>query len=747
MNKGITCKIWNIKADISGKSASDNLGDSISYILDELKTNAELGMENSIINDPLGQLKRECQYVQNDIKTVEGAYTGTHNLLSMDTNGAVAEMMSLKRFFSKEDGRTAVHGVISLSEEESGIENAAALMGICKGMLEEVFPNNQAIFGVHTNTENLHIHFIINTVGLDGKKIHEDDKFITNVLHPAINKYAKKYNLTPNEKWNKDYKESKQSYVQLKIDIRKAIDRAIEQSIDFESFVEILKSDGFSVNIGKYISVKSDDMGKAIRTHNLGPEYTKDSIVERIASRKEAFELIDIGNYVPNQKVRANLAQSKKGRLPKFSEMSEKEKKHAISLMKKGLNPWREYQKRSWQANRIVEEINTYNNVLQYMENYSKDGTLQGTLDGILEAKEKIAAEKKIIRQQKRKYKPILDIYEEMKEVEKKAYLYEHENRSEYRVEFEIFRNLTRRLRDGYNKDIYEVANFVNECEERLLYASTQLEELSEEYREVRNYGIKRGEILNQQDTILDAIEYYKSPSNRNPLFSNRSYLIVSVNNPSVLLKVEEQNILGKKSENNKTHYEITALDRYGEILEEYSTIDNAGKFVESVKAFERKYNFCSIRKVEDELQAEEFLKAVDKKLNNETIESNETEAELVLDIHRQPLSFTQALNHVPTKGNMFMIADSKYSRYVAMVLIEDKELTINIYDENHSFMEKQSIPVVKEKNKSGYDTIVNIKKKYGFSDKVITFDKVSDYKSYVTRGEQDNENKKRVSK
>ena len=369
-------------------------------------------------------------------------------------------------------------------------------------------------------------------VGLDGKKIHEDDKFITNVLHPAINKYAKEYGVTPNEKWEKDYKESKQSFAQLKIVMRKMIDRAIEESVDFDDFVGVLKGSGLSVNIGKYISLKSDDMNKAIRTHNLGTEYTRDAIVERILSRKEVFQIGDVETYIPNQKVRANLAQGRKTKLPKFAEMSEKERKHAISLMKKGLNPWREYQKRNWQANRIVEELNMYNNVLQYKEFYSKDGTLQGTLDGILDAKKKITEEKKIIKQQKQKYKPILDIYEEMKKVEKKAYLYEHENRSEYRIEFETFRNLTRRLRNGYNKDIYEVANFVNECEERLLYASTQLEELSEEYREVRNYGLKRGEILKPEDTVLDAIDFYKTSSDNR---LNNSYLIVSTNNPSVL--------------------------------------------------------------------------------------------------------------------------------------------------------------------------------------------------------------------
>ncbi|MBQ3497304.1 MAG: relaxase/mobilization nuclease domain-containing protein, partial [Oscillospiraceae bacterium] len=46
--------------------------------------------------------------------------------------------------------------------------------------------------GVHTNTENLHIHFIVNSVGMDGKKIHQNNKFMSGVLHPCVNKFAKK---------------------------------------------------------------------------------------------------------------------------------------------------------------------------------------------------------------------------------------------------------------------------------------------------------------------------------------------------------------------------------------------------------------------------------------------------------------------------------------------------------------------------------------------------------------------------
>ena len=46
---------------------------------------------------------------------------------------------------------------------------------LLEDLLEEIFPEYQAVYAVHTNTENLHIHFILNTVGLNGKKIHMDN--------------------------------------------------------------------------------------------------------------------------------------------------------------------------------------------------------------------------------------------------------------------------------------------------------------------------------------------------------------------------------------------------------------------------------------------------------------------------------------------------------------------------------------------------------------------------------------------
>lgn len=164
MSSGIVAKVWNIKGESITKGAKEQISDSISYILNDEKTEIKLDINT------LDQLTRECKYVENDLKTFSGAYVGVHNVISSDIATAVGEMMNVKKFFGKTSGRAALHMMISLPEEESDVANAPRLMQLCQDVLKELFPDNQAIFAVHTNTDNLHIHIIVNSVGLNGKR-------------------------------------------------------------------------------------------------------------------------------------------------------------------------------------------------------------------------------------------------------------------------------------------------------------------------------------------------------------------------------------------------------------------------------------------------------------------------------------------------------------------------------------------------------------------------------------------------
>lgn len=53
------------------------------------------------------------------------------------------------------------------------------------------------------------------------------------------------------------------------------------------------------------------------------------------------------------------------------------------------------------------------------------------------------------------------------------------------------------------------MADFIAECDERLLYAHAQLNELSTQYRELKQYALQRGMRLDIKDNFEDIIGIY----------------------------------------------------------------------------------------------------------------------------------------------------------------------------------------------------------------------------------------------
>ena len=605
MSSGIVAKVWNIKGESITKGAKEQISDSISYILNDEKTEIKLDINT------LDQLTRECKYVENDLKTFSGAYVGVHNVISSDIATAVGEMMNVKKFFGKTSGRAALHMMISLPEEESDVANAPRLMQLCQDVLKELFPDNQAIFAVHTNTDNLHIHIIVNSVGLNGKKIHQDNKYIKERLQPCVNKYAKWYNFTPNSEWSKKKSASAYPYVQLKMELRDAIDMAIEKADTFESFLNNLQEQGITARIGKHISLKIPGMSKAVRTHNLGPNYTRDAIVERIISKKEKLTLQTKEEYFALIKP-DNVFEPVLFQMKKYKEMSDVEKKEVIHELKLGKNPWRENREMNWQLNKIANELNQFERIRSYVDYYSDSGTLQDALDGIISAKKQIEHDKKMVSYAKKKYRPIIKIYDEMKEIEKRAYLYEHQNVTEYRSEFEQYRKLTRRLKDNYGKEIFEVADFIAECDERLLYAHAQLNELSTQYRELKQYALQRGMRLDIKDNFEDIIGIY----NRKDKTIEMDSFYVASTGTDVVFKIIKT--LGT-DENGKNYqmFNISVMDSTGNIIEHISNKGNDRNFNDAIKQIKEKYEVASCKRFEQYAIAKSYSAVEDKKIFN----------------------------------------------------------------------------------------------------------------------------------
>ena len=342
MAQGIVVNVWNVKAGSGTRSASAQISDSIEYIDNPEKTGVPLDLCN------VNQIGNEITYVVNDMKTASGLYVGGRHI--SDIKHATEEMMQVKEFFGKMDGRVATHGIISLDASESDPRNAGKLMQLLNDLMESIFPEHQVVYAVHTNTENLHIHFIINTVGLDGKKIHMDKKFMREVMEPTVNTLAEKYGFTPNETWKKEKKKDPMPIASRKILLREMIDIAIEQTDEFDAFIAFLRDQGIIVNVGKNITVQTEEMPFAMRTGLLGENYSIRAIRRRLEEKYNSFKEVKVGVYYANilPEAMANITPIK---MKAYKDMSLNEKRKAIHLIKLGRNPWNEARIDNWQMN------------------------------------------------------------------------------------------------------------------------------------------------------------------------------------------------------------------------------------------------------------------------------------------------------------------------------------------------------------------------------------------------------------
>jgi len=725
MDVGIVCKVWNISSSTKKKSSVNQLRDSLGYILNAEKTDCTGYM------DPINQLTRECKYIENDIKTFSGAYVGGHNVSSTNVNDAVSEMMDIKKLYGKDDGRSALHMMISLPQDESGLYNAEKLMQLCSSVLKELFPNNQAIFAIHTNTDNLHAHLIINSVGLNGRKIHQPKDYMINVVHPCVNKYAASYGFTQNPKWK--MVDDKRSFKKNKMTLRKAIDFAIENSSSYEDFVEYLEENNIKVRTGKHISLVLPGMKKAIRTHNLGVNYTRDAIIERIQTRKDSFVLPDVNNHSMNDKPEDVITPST-FKLQKYKELSDQQKKQVIKLLRLGRNPWRENRLMNWQLNKIADDINVESRVQSYINYYSSDGSVQGALKGMLEAKKSASYDKTLIRYAKQKYKPILDIYKEMKQIERKSFLYEHCGFVQYRPFYEKYRVLTRRLKEGYGKEVFEVDSFLNECDERLLYSKAQISEISEEYRELYKYAKKRGLTLNNDKSdLLDIIGFYDDKKNARTGFSSADAFFLSSSSSDVVLRVIKYPTMDEQGHLVES-YKLTVFDRSGEVISSVSSTDIEGDFKRELEELQKKYGVSDVKRFDNFILAREnckmkvsSVKVSDSSFNNNDLDNVNT------------YTFPQAVNHV---GETFspVIVSAVNPFYFAVSSIDtDNRIKVVVYDDNLTSLEVFSLPSVKKKNSLGYKMLSEAMNKYGFTEEVLEFNSISDAKSYCEDKKKDN--------
>ena len=100
-------------------------------------------------------------------------YLGGLAVSTHDVNSAIRDFLIVKNIFHQNEGRQAIHFILSFNEEEEEIINADMALSLGY-LIAKHYNKYQVIFAVHNNTDNLHIHFVINSVNyIDGCRYAE----------------------------------------------------------------------------------------------------------------------------------------------------------------------------------------------------------------------------------------------------------------------------------------------------------------------------------------------------------------------------------------------------------------------------------------------------------------------------------------------------------------------------------------------------------------------------------------------
>ena len=267
-------KIWPIKNSFAAP---------IIYVQNSEKTlnpNADMSEES------LQALEDVIEYAANEDKTEMKYYVSTINC---NKRCARDEFAMVKKRFGKEGGIVAFHayqsfapGEVNPSEAHSiGVELARRLWG----------DRFQIVVATHVNTKAVHNHLVINSISFkDGKRFH-GCRETTGMLREMSDRICQEHGLSviknpKGQRVNTYLYKMERAGMPTRYNVaRKSIDEAIALSLTIEEFKAELRSRGYSYRFDpqrKYWTITPPGWKKPIRIHQLGENYTRESIERRI---------------------------------------------------------------------------------------------------------------------------------------------------------------------------------------------------------------------------------------------------------------------------------------------------------------------------------------------------------------------------------------------------------------------------------------------------------------------------------
>ena len=144
------------------------------------------------------------------------------------------------------------------------------------------------VLTTHIDKDHVHNHLIFNAVSFTDHKHHHSNKRSYHYIRRTSDRICKEHGLSviiPGKDKGKSYIEHQaaQAGTSYKAALKKAIDRLIPGSADFEDLLLRLQREGYEIKRGKYVSCRAPGQERFTRMKTLGVDYTEEIIASRIA--------------------------------------------------------------------------------------------------------------------------------------------------------------------------------------------------------------------------------------------------------------------------------------------------------------------------------------------------------------------------------------------------------------------------------------------------------------------------------
>ena len=276
------------------------------------------------INGEKTELNEKIGYAADPQKTNTVRFVTALNCRSAET--AFDAMRKTKKKFGKTGGVLGYHFIQSFAPGEVTPEQAHEIgCEFARRLFGEDF---EVVVGTHLDKAHPHNHIIVNSVSrTDGHKYHSSPESYYNDVRGTSDELCRENDLsviTPQGR-GKHYAEwnaEQSGKPTVRGMIRADIDTIIQQAYTYDSFLMLLRKNGYEVRRSpnrKYTTVKPPGAKRAIRLDSLGEGYTEADILLRLSrQRRGGMAPPPITRTVKHYRVKGKSATVRKKKITGF---------------------------------------------------------------------------------------------------------------------------------------------------------------------------------------------------------------------------------------------------------------------------------------------------------------------------------------------------------------------------------------------------------------------------------------------